>query len=180
MVGNDIIDIAETKRTTNYQRPRFLDKLFSESEQEFIIKSEDSFISVWRLWSMKEAAYKLYTQLYPSRFYNPKGFQCSIEGNRGIVEFKDFKCYVTTTINSEYIISEARLNKHQLTSSVVKFKSTKQSEQRALLKSKLLEGFGKDFYLEKTAFEIPIITNSKEIFNVSLSHHGNYGAYVIA
>jgi len=76
MIGNDIVDIAEARQRSNWQRPRFLDKLFTLQEQQLIQNSDNSFLMVWRLWSMKESAYKLYTQLHPSRFYNPKQFEC--------------------------------------------------------------------------------------------------------
>ena len=79
MIGNDIVDIEEAKRMSNWQRPRFLEKIFTDKEQYLIKSSENPFILVWRFWSMKEAAYKLYTQLKPSRFYRPKSFECDID-----------------------------------------------------------------------------------------------------
>ena len=33
MVGNDIVDLAEAKKASNWQRPRFLEKLFTPNEQ---------------------------------------------------------------------------------------------------------------------------------------------------
>ena len=45
---------------------RYLDKLFTKEEQEYIITATNPSIMVWALWSMKEAAYKLYTQLHPT------------------------------------------------------------------------------------------------------------------
>ena len=63
MIGTDIIDIVEAKKTSNWERPRFLEKLFTSNEQQLIHNSENKFVMVWRLWSMKEAAYKLYIQL---------------------------------------------------------------------------------------------------------------------
>ena len=92
MVGNDIIDIQEAQKKSNWQRPRFLEKLFTIKEQQLIQNSEHSFLMVWRLWSMKEAAYKLYTQLHPSRFYKPKSFECEMNDLNGTVIFQEFKC----------------------------------------------------------------------------------------
>ena len=106
MVGNDVVDLEEAKRTSNWERPRYLEKLFTSKEQQLIHNATNSFSMVWRLWSMKEAAYKLYTQLNPSRFYNPKGFECDISDLNGIVKFKDFECNVKTQIASKYILSE--------------------------------------------------------------------------
>jgi phosphopantetheinyl transferase (holo-ACP synthase) len=180
MVGNDIVDLNEARNASNWERPRFLKKLFSEAEQLCIKTSDNPFVMVWRLWSMKEASYKLYTQLKPSRFYNPKAFQCEIEGNKGIVRFKDFKCYLETKITLNYIISEARLEPNNLTSTIVQFNSTKHKTQSEILKSELLDGFGNDYHIKKNQFNIPVLSNGKNNYNISLTHHGNYGAYAIA
>lgn len=98
---------------------------------------------------MKEASYKLYTQLYPSRFYNPKGFECIIENNSSVVKFKSFHCYVETKTTSNYIISEARLNKQKLSSELVKFKNTSQKEQSEELKTRLLNYVGRGYQLKR-------------------------------
>ncbi|WP_299126654.1 4'-phosphopantetheinyl transferase superfamily protein [uncultured Winogradskyella sp.] len=180
MVGNDIVDLNEAKKTSNWERPRFLNKLFSEEEQYQIKTSHNPFVMIWRLWSMKEASYKLYTQLHPSRFYNPKGFLCDIEGHKGVVSFRNFKCYVESKITSDYIISEARFEPQKLTSTIVSFNTTIYKVQSGLLKSELLDGFGKEYRINKTKFNIPVLTNAKNIHNISLTHHGNYGAYAIA
>jgi phosphopantetheinyl transferase (holo-ACP synthase) len=180
MVGNDIVDLNEAQKASNWQRQRFLTKLFSETEQVYIKTSKNPFLMVWRLWSMKEASYKLFTQLKPGRFYNPKGFECSIEGNKGVVEHEDFKCYVESKSTSNYVISEARLNTHRLNSTIVKFATTNHSTQSTIIKSKLLDGVEMDWQLKKDEYNIPVLTNGEDILNVSLTHHGNYGAYTIA
>lgn len=180
MVGNDIVDLNEAQKASNWKRPRFLEKLFSEAELHYIKTSDNPFLMVWRLWSMKEASYKLYTQLNPSRFYNPKAFKCSIQGNKGIVRFKDFKCNLETKTTSNYIISEARLEPNKLTSIIVKFNTTSHKAHSAILKSELLDGFGNEYHLKKKEFNIPVISNGKDIYNISLTHHGSYGAYVLA
>jgi len=68
MVGNDIIDLGETRRSTNWERPGFVQKIFTPKEQGFINASADPFSIVWRLWSMKESAYKVFLQTGVDRF----------------------------------------------------------------------------------------------------------------
>ena len=179
MVGNDLVDLNEALRTSNWQRPRFLDKLFSESEQTYIQNAANPFRMVWRLWSIKEASYKLYTQLYPARFYNPKAFECVIENSSAIVKFRDFQCFVETKENSNYIISEARLNTQKWSSKVVKFKTVGQHGQSKELKQRLLNDVGDAFELQKNALNIPTLINGKKRFHISLTHHGSYGAFAI-
>lgn len=185
MVGNDIVDIAKAKKDSNWQRPRFLDKLFTTKEQQGIHNSSNPFIMVWKLWSMKEAAYKLYTQINPSRFYKPKKFECTIEENKDIVLFQDFKCYVVSKITADYIISEATLKPLSMTSEVIEFKTISETHS-SYLKKKLLSSMSLQYNisedelgLNKDVYGIPTITYNETKIHISLTHHGNYGAFAI-
>ena len=77
MIGNDIIDLSLAKTASNWQRKGFLEKQFTIKEQQLILQNGNSFNDVWRLWSMKEAAYKIYTQQHKKRFFAPQKFECS-------------------------------------------------------------------------------------------------------
>ncbi len=187
MIGNDIVDIAEAKQKSNWQRPRFLEKLFTSHEQRLIQNSDNSFLMVWRLWSMKEAAYKLYTQLQPSRFYNPKQFECEINDSEGKVSYKDFSCYIKTKMTSQYIISEARLNHSKMTSKVIEFKENGQENQSEKIKDALLSELSNLYRVSKTGlkfekseFGIPTVIFNSDNIEVSLSHHGCFGTYVVS
>lgn len=187
MVGNDIVDLEEAKKTSNWQRPRFLNKLFTSKEQLLICNSKNAFLMVWRLWSMKESAYKLYTQLYPSRFYNPKGFECFIDNGNGMVRFKGFECHTKTQITSKYILSEARLMDAKITSKVIKFKDDTNSKTKSeLIRHDLLSKFSKenqlslaDLKIKKSEFGIPTVHFNSETIQLTISHHGRFGAYAI-
>ena len=184
MIGNDIVDIAEAKLKSNWQRPRFLDKLFTLKEQQYIHNSESSFLMVWKLWSMKEAAYKLYIQLQPSRFYNPKAFECDIKNSK--VRYKDFECYVKTEMTPEYIISETHLQKSEMISESVFFNHSDTKKQSKVLKSKIMKLISDTYDIQKdnlsfykNEFGIPTVKFNSTHINVSLSYHGNYGAFTI-
>ena len=81
MIGNDIIDLKLAKKESNYLRAGFLEKQFSSNEQAIIKSTSNTFLLVWRLWSMKEAAYKVYTQQNETRFFAPKKFDCLISSD---------------------------------------------------------------------------------------------------
>lgn len=188
MIGNDIVDLAEAKQKSNLERPRFLDKLFTLKEQQLIQTSEDPFLMVWRLWSMKEAAYKLYIQLHPNRFYNPKRFECEINDLAGKVNYKDFTCFTNTKLTAQYILSEARLVDVNITSECVKLNASSPKLQSARVKNSLLSKIAEqysilktDLKLIKSEFGIPsVYQNSKKLqISISISHHGNYGAFAI-
>jgi phosphopantetheine--protein transferase-like protein len=189
MVGNDIVDLTEANLKSNWQRPRFLEKLFSSHEQHLIQNTDDSFLMVWRLWSMKEAAYKLFTQLHPSRFYNPKQFECEINDLKGNVKYKVFECYVDTRITSQFILSEARLSLKHMDSACLYIASRSSKIQSDILKeailSKVSERFNiikQDLKLIKSEFGIPYVhqNSKKSNISISISHHGNYGAFVMS
>lgn len=186
MVGNDIVNLEEAENASNWQRPRFLDKLFTSQEKLLIHNSENPFLMVWRFWSMKEAAYKLYTQQNPSRFYNPKGFECYIQNEKGMVKFNDFECQVKTKRTSKYILSEARFMDYEITSKVIELKIKNSRVQSKVLKALLLKELSKSYGLtiedlkfEKSKFGIPTVLWHSIKIPVSLSHHGCYGAYAI-
>lgn len=189
MIGNDIVDLQEARLKSNWQRPRFLEKLFTLNEQEMILTAEQSFVMVWRLWSMKEAAYKLYTQLKPSRFYNPKQFECEINDSSGIVRYKNFICEVKTKITSQYLLSEASLNGLVSYSECIEMKSSTWSAQSIEVRAQLLSVIARRFNLFEadlkivaSEFGIPsVYENAQKLpLGISITHHGNFGAFAIS
>jgi phosphopantetheinyl transferase (holo-ACP synthase) len=189
MIGTDIIDIIETKKNSNWGRPRFLEKLFTFNEQKLIHDSENKFIMVWRLWSMKEAAYKLYTQLNPARFYNPKQFVCDINGDALKVRYKAFECHINTKITETYILSEASLLPRMIVSKTFKSISKDYKNQSKTTRAALILSVSKQYNIEKSQLNIskselgiPSIYHNSTKLNVgiSISHHGNYGSYAVS
>ena len=78
MIGNDLVDLKLAAKQSNWQRKGFLDKLFTPKEQGYILNSDDSFKTVWLLWSMKESAYKAYLLMHNDRFFAPKKLACHL------------------------------------------------------------------------------------------------------
>ena len=108
MVGNDIVDIHETRRSSNWERPGFLQKLFTVKEQSLIATSNDPFVTLWRLWSMKESAYKVYIQAGGIRFFNPTKIECSLNSLKiGQVKIAAITLKTKTSIQANYIYSTA-------------------------------------------------------------------------
>jgi hypothetical protein len=79
MIGNDVVDILQARSESNLQRKGFMEKLFTQEEQEIIAKSLNAEEMIWRLWSMKEAAYKIYNRETGIRAFIPLSLGCSIE-----------------------------------------------------------------------------------------------------
>ncbi|OIV40429.1 4'-phosphopantetheinyl transferase family protein [Flavobacterium johnsoniae] len=92
MIGNDVIDLLQSRRESNWQRKGFIEKLFTLNEQLLISHAKDPELMVWILWSMKEAAYKVYNRKTKIREYIPKKLVCSLESknldyiNRNVIK----------------------------------------------------------------------------------------------
>lgn len=102
MIGNDIVDLQLAKIQSNWQRPRFIEKIFTTSEQDFIRKSDNPELEIWKLWTMKEAAYKVYNRETGIRGFFPWKLECSVADFHkgkflGKVVIED-KIYFTKTI----------------------------------------------------------------------------------
>lgn len=106
MIGNDIIDLQLASRQSKWKRPGFLEKQFTEEEIQLILQSKNSFEVVWRLWSMKEAVYKVIVQQCKKRFFAPKKLECKAFSNsEGQVLYEGIFFKVQTEFNSRYIYS---------------------------------------------------------------------------
>ena len=180
MIGNDVIDLHYTALHSKWQHPRFMDKLFTDQEQDRINSSRLSFTTIWELWAIKEAAYKAYIQNNPGRFYNPKAFECNGTG----VRYKDFKIEVQTSISSSLIYAETKSNKKVLRN-IIKMPIHVQ-KQGDILRRSLLSEVSKFFDIELEMLNIKYgqsgVPNlyqkeSKLDIDLSMTHHGSFAAY---
>lgn len=179
MIGNDIIDLSLAETESNWQRKGFLEKQFTEKEQALIHISENPFETVWKLWSMKESAYKIWAQLHEERIFAPLKFECELTSeDLGIVYFQDQKTHTWSIVDGYYIFTGASLEKETKVYSEIgspygidkRIKQKLEKETGALaseieqIKSK--NGAPKYYYKDT------LLTKS-----CSISHHGNYGAF---
>jgi len=189
MVGNDIIDIQEARRSSNWERPGFLQKIFTLKEQSIITSSADPFKTVWRLWSMKESAYKVFIQAGGIRFFNPTKIECSLHSSEnGLVEIGRTTLKTITSTDTDYIFSTATVENSKIDTCIFKLTENNVKQQSHFMHEQLLSDFAKnnslhlaELQLEKTAAGVPTLHYRKKPLNVSVSitHHGKYGAYSI-
>ena len=78
LTGNDIVDLHSASIESNWRRPKYLQKVFTEHEQQLIHQAPQPDVMVWLLWSMKEAAYKVYSRKYAIRSYAPSKLHCQL------------------------------------------------------------------------------------------------------
>ncbi len=183
MIGNDIIDLNLARLQSNWERRGYLQKLFTEEEQKFIINSNNQELNVWLLWSMKESVYKAVQRKYKlHRFYDPKQFVCSqvqltSEKARGEVSFKEETFKTTSELFPDKILS------YTANSEFSHFSEEKNAS--SLLLQKVSEHFLiplDSLNISKNGQGIPFITYHGDNLQIpfSLSHHGNYSAYALS
>jgi phosphopantetheinyl transferase (holo-ACP synthase) len=78
MKANDLVDLQQAARDSNWMRKGYLNKLFSAAEQQYILYAAQPGEMVWLLWSMKEAAYKIDNKFTGTRAFAPLKLNCRI------------------------------------------------------------------------------------------------------
>lgn len=172
MIGNDIIDLQLAKTQSNWQRPGFLEKQFTKREIQFIQDSENPFKSVWRLWSMKEAVYKVVVRQFEQRFFAPKKLECTVfSDSTGEVVFKGESFQVRTESTSEYIYSVAGDSSFRWLNIQSELGFFKEVERNFGLSSTQLN-------IKKNNLGIPkIFSGDKQVSNsFTKTHHGRFEA----
>lgn len=153
MIGNDIVDLQLAKTESNWQRKGFLDKIFTQAEQEYIFKSNNPELMVWNLWSRKEAAYKIWNRKSKVRIFNPSQFKClHINEPVGIVRYLN-NYYKTKTIQNKQFIYTIAIDQS------VEFEMIKETSNLTISKEN----------------DIPyLLISEKEKKIISITHHGRF------
>jgi len=192
MTGNDIVDLATAAVESNWKRKGFLEKIFTAQEQQYIRKAVSPEEMVWRLWSMKESAYKIYTRQYGQRFFAPQKFSCTIlNGPAGKVEIKDATYHTVTYTHKKYIYSIARLNEPGTVSfsdCCFRITATDFGKQQQFIYERMISHYAivsgeekNDIEIIKDRNGIPFLycRQDKRNIPVSITHHGSYAAFTI-
>lgn len=108
MIGNDIVDLSQAAKESNWKRTGYLEKLFTMAERFLIHVAKDPEAMVWLLWTMKESAYKAHTKDTKIRTFAPSLICCnnvivhptSATGN---VSYMGHLYYTQSTLSETYI-----------------------------------------------------------------------------
>ena len=191
MTGNDIVDIKIAAAESNWRRKGFLEKIFTLQEQLYIKNATLPGEMVWKLWSMKESAYKIYTRQYGGRFFAPQKFGCTLlSATTGLVVFNNI-CYQTNTITAkDYIYSIARpagVEKNNLINSCFYFPEPYNTKQQSFIYKKIMDCYHsvtgeikKDLAVVKDKNGIPFLNCGNDLqIPISITHHGHFAAFTI-
>ncbi|WP_316820707.1 4'-phosphopantetheinyl transferase superfamily protein [Pedobacter gandavensis] len=108
MIGNDIVDLRQAMQESNWRRKGYLNKLFSISEQQWILDAKNPSQMIWLLWSMKEAVYKIHSRRKNWRAFAPLKLICdSLDikdaAATGSVECDQLRFFTQTLLAEEFI-----------------------------------------------------------------------------
>ena len=185
MIGNDIIDL-NIAREKNPLRPRFLNKVFTPHEQEYIIKDSNPAKKAWLLWTMKESAYKAHQRKFGlARNFNPHSLQCiifsqTLASASGEVRINGNNYRITGDINPNYIHTCAIALPEKQKMEWVIIPSSEDLKKEFLLRISRSYGWDlKSVGIGKNNNSIPEITLNKRVAPIafSLSHHGEFAAF---
>ena len=74
-VGNDVVDLKEPANAGKSQDSRFLKKILTNAEIEFVQNAENPDAALWSLWACKETAYKVIKKSFPDAAFLPRRWQ---------------------------------------------------------------------------------------------------------
>lgn len=180
MIGNDIIDLKIVKAEKKSENIRFLKKIFTEKEREIIKTSSNPENTLWLLWSMKETAYKAHQRIFSlAPQINPLAFECSpdIYSNIGAVITGEFSYPVRFEPNSEYIYSQTNSSR-----TFRKIYNLKKAQSKFIKEIALIfKSKSDEIQIQKDEYGIPLLKfkNTSKKLPISISHHGDFSAFVI-
>lgn len=153
MIGNDIVDLKLAATESKWQRKGYLDKIFTDLEQQFILKSDNQNELIWMFWSRKEAVYKILIQQGIKKGFYPKKIEClDTNSKNGKVLFNNNTYYTKTSILINYIHSIAVLQQ----SNLIKIKQIAWNENCVKINN------------------IPYLKINNKLQNISKSQHGRF------
>ncbi|WP_293788462.1 4'-phosphopantetheinyl transferase superfamily protein [uncultured Pedobacter sp.] len=104
MLGNDIVDLDLAKIQSNWRRKNYLDKIFTSKEQSLIASANKPDEMVWRLWSMKESAYKIHNRKTGIRDFAPKRLSCTVYvDDYGEVDINGYIYFTRSNVQASFI-----------------------------------------------------------------------------
>lgn len=184
MIGNDVVDLKQARRESDWRRPGFLQRVFTSSELVYINQAQDADQMVWLLWSMKEASYKAHQRRYDlPRRLDWQAQECFIdtqtaENAKGRVRIGKEWYQIHSQLNRNFVLSVATCEEG------AQFRSICDTRKADKIKAVLLGWITKSnkaggrLCIEKNLHGVPsVYLKNEEVFNrFSFSGHGRFYA----
>ena len=94
-VGNDVVDLREPANAGKSRESRFLKKILTDAEIEFVKNAENPDAALWSLWACKETAYKVIKKSFSDTAFIPRRWQTVFTKSHS--EYSDGKVIIPET-----------------------------------------------------------------------------------
>ena len=77
-VGNDVVDLKDAANSGKSRDSRFLKKILTDAEIEYVKNADGPDQALWSLWACKETAYKVIKKILPDIVFAPRQWQVNV------------------------------------------------------------------------------------------------------
>lgn len=193
MIGNDIVDLTQARRESNWRRRGFLDKIFTPHEQQCIQQAIDPDQLVWLLWSMKESVYKLLARRTQTRTFAPRKIVCfpgesaSEWVGRAVVDGETYQTRSSVTVHYIATTALAAHTGRAYQPVICRFDTTSYSDHYQRIRETIRHHSSVFFnrplhtvHIHKDGIGAPLLTIAgAPPLPLTISHHGHYGAFAV-
>lgn len=192
MIGNDIVDLSISHICEGERRARYLAKIFTEKECVIIDQLGNDDMWIWLLWSAKESVYKAVSRNEQVIRYAPKSLECLSIKNKSnsnyetTVEYNGEQFVVLSHVSDKYVHSVTNKSNFNQSISEVFTISSNENESEAIDHKVLMyistntKYEYKNMSIKRDRHRVPhIYHGDKELYYLSMSHHGQFGAFVL-
>jgi phosphopantetheinyl transferase (holo-ACP synthase) len=199
-VGNDVVDLREPANAGKSRNSRFLKKILTNAEIEFVQNAKNPDTALWSHWACKETAYKVIKKSSPDAAFLPRQWTVTFKSTKSkysdgevIIPGKS-KIYISLFSNSQYVHCVGAdcltaLDKLIWSVDVLpeKEKINPSLFLRHCLGQNLAQYFSLNFHQikikrtrENGEFQPPrvYVSGRKTDIDISLSHDGRFVAYI--
>jgi phosphopantetheinyl transferase (holo-ACP synthase) len=203
MIGNDVVDLHLVLKNGHPDLHRWREKVFTDEEIALIEVDSEPQELAWRMWSMKESAYKAHMRsahLYhvtdmnnhgsfmPKRSLRPKRLVCSISSKRiGSVKVDGREYHTTSESFGKTVYSQATADRSVLIrSKLFRLDGTDRQSIHHSIEQLFLKRYRQTLGEQSMALTIVkneiglpllLIDGYESPLSFSFSFHGAYGAY---
>jgi phosphopantetheinyl transferase (holo-ACP synthase) len=192
------VDLKEPANAGKNKNSRFLKKILTDAEIEFVNNAENPETALWSLWACKETAYKVIKKSFPDTAFLPRQWQVLFnkslsDYSEGSVIFPgERSIFIRLFSNSQYVHSIGSDNLSTLDKLILSVEVLPQEAEnpslflRDCLGKKVADNFSLNFYdikIKRTRkngeLQPPCVYvgRAKTDIDISLSHDGRFVAY---
>ena len=108
-VGNDVMDLREPANAGKSQDSRFLKKILTNAEIEFVQNAENPDTALWSHWACKETAYKVIKKSCSGAAFLPRQWQVTFTKSQSVYSDGEViilgreKIYIRLFSNTKYV-----------------------------------------------------------------------------